>query len=119
MFNMMRNLGGSVGIAVLETFVTKREQFHSSVISGRVSLFDEATRQRIAALQERFMASGVSDPATAWHEAVVQIGRTVRAQSYFLAYSDAFYLMGAALIIALATAFMMRKSGGGGGAGAH
>jgi DHA2 family multidrug resistance protein len=119
MFNMMRNLGGSIGIAVLETFVTKREQFHSNVISGRVSLFDEATRQRIAALQERFMASGVSDPSTAWHEAVVQIGRTVRAQAYFLAYSDAFYLMGSALILALAMAFLMRKSGGGGGAGAH
>ena len=35
MFNMMRNLGGSVGIAVLETFVTKREQFHSSIITAR------------------------------------------------------------------------------------
>ena len=43
LFNMMRNLGGSVGIAVLETFVTKREQFHSSIIMGNVSLLNEAT----------------------------------------------------------------------------
>jgi DHA2 family multidrug resistance protein len=42
MFNMMRNLGGSVGIAALETFVTKREQFHSNVISSQVSLLDAA-----------------------------------------------------------------------------
>ena len=103
MFNMMRNLGGSVGIAVLETFVTKREQFHSSIITAHVSLLDPATRQRIASLQDRFLAGGASDPATAWHEAVVQIGRAVRAQSYLLAYSDAFYLMGAALLLALAT----------------
>ena len=34
LFNMMRNLGGSVGIAVLETFVAKREQFHSSIITA-------------------------------------------------------------------------------------
>jgi DHA2 family multidrug resistance protein len=118
MFNMMRNLGGSVGIAVLETFVAKREQFHSSIITARVSLLDDATRQRIASLQEHFMASGLSDPGTAWHEAVVQIGRTVRAQSYLLAYSDAFYLMGAALLLALATSFAMRRAGGS-GAGAH
>jgi DHA2 family multidrug resistance protein len=118
MFNMMRNLGGSVGIAALETFVTKREQFHSNVISSQVSLLDAATRDRIASLQSYFLSTGVADPATAWHEAVVQIGRTVRAQSYLLAYSDAFYLMGAALLLAFATAFAMAKSSGS-GAGAH
>ena len=118
MFNMMRNLGGSVGIAALETFVTKREQFHSSIITGDVSLLNEATRQRIASLQTYFLANGASDAASAWHQAVVQIGRTIRAQSYFLAYSDAFYLMGAALLVALVTSVGMRKSSGG-GAGAH
>jgi DHA2 family multidrug resistance protein len=118
MFNMMRNLGGSIGIAALETFVTKREQFHSNIITGNVSLLNEATRQRIASLQTYFMANGASDAASGWHEAVVQIGRTIRAQSYFLAYSDAFYLMGAALLLALLTLAGMRKSSGG-GAGAH
>jgi DHA2 family multidrug resistance protein len=118
MFNMMRNLGGSVGIAALETFVAKREQFHSSIITAHVSLLNAATRQRIASLQGHFLAAGDSDPGTAWHDAVVQIGRTVRAQSYLLAYSDAFYLMGAALLLALVTSLAMRKSSGG-GAGAH
>jgi DHA2 family multidrug resistance protein len=118
MFNMMRNLGGSIGIAVLETFVTKREQFHSSIITARASLLDPATRERIAALQEHFLSAGASDPATAWHDAVVQIGRIVRAQSYLLAYSDAFYLMGVALLLALVTSLTMRKTSGG-GAGAH
>jgi MFS transporter, DHA2 family, multidrug resistance protein len=118
LFNMMRNLGGSVGIAILETFVTKREQFHSSIITGGVSLLNEATRQRIASLQAYFMANGLNDTATAWHEAVVQIGRTVRRQSYLLAYSDAFCLMGVALLLALVAAVAMRKTAGG-GAGAH
>jgi MFS transporter, DHA2 family, multidrug resistance protein len=119
MFNMMRNLGGSIGIAVLETFITRREQFHSNVITARASLLDEATRQRIASLQGHFMSNGASDAESAWHEAVVQIGRTVRAQSYFMAYSDAFYLMGVALLLALAASLAMRKSGSVGGAGAH
>ena len=43
---------------------------------------------------------------------------TIRAQSYLLAYSDAFYLMGAALLLALVTCLAMGKSSGG-GAGAH
>jgi MFS transporter, DHA2 family, multidrug resistance protein len=118
MFNMMRNLGGSFGIAALQTFVTKREQFHSNVITAQVSLLDPATRERITALQNRFMENGHSDAATAWHDAVVQIGRTVRAQSYLLAYSDAFALMGVALVLALLTCLAMAKTSGG-GAGAH
>src|SRR3546814_20757939 len=47
LFNMMRNLGGAVGIAMLQTFLTKREQFHSNVLMHSVSLFKEATRARI------------------------------------------------------------------------
>src|ERR1700756_2677171 len=38
LFNMMRNLGGACGIAALQTFLTKREQFHSSMINSEVSL---------------------------------------------------------------------------------
>ena len=48
LFNMMRNLGGSIGIALLQTLLTKREQFHSAVINPSVSLLNEATRQRLA-----------------------------------------------------------------------
>ncbi|MEJ0020692.1 MAG: DHA2 family efflux MFS transporter permease subunit [Acetobacteraceae bacterium] len=119
LFNMMRNLGGSIGIAMLQTLLTRREQFHSAIITPSVSLFDEATRQRLAALQRYFMASGTADPATAWHSAVIAVGRTVRAQAYFLAYGDTFFMMGCALLLAIGSAVLMRRSAGGGGAGAH
>jgi MFS transporter, DHA2 family, multidrug resistance protein len=120
LFNMMRNLGGSIGIAALQTLLTKREQFHSAVITPNVSLFDAATRERLAALQRYFMGNGTADAATAWHDAVVAVGRSVRAQAYFLAYSDTFFIMGCALLLAVVAAVLMaRNAGGGGGAGAH
>ncbi|HEX3400421.1 MAG TPA: MDR family MFS transporter [Acetobacteraceae bacterium] len=118
LFNMMRNLGGSIGIAMLQTLLTKREQFHSAVITPSVSLFDGATRQRLAAIQQHFMATGTADSATAWHDAVVAIGRSIRAQSYFLAYSDTFFVMGCALLLAVVAAVLMQRSTGS-GAGAH
>jgi DHA2 family multidrug resistance protein len=118
MFNMMRNLGGSIGIAALETILTRREQFHSSVITPSVSLFNEATRQCLTALQQYFMSSGTADPATAWHDAVFAVGRTVRAQAYFLAYGDTFFIMGSALLVAVVAVALMRRATGG-GAGAH
>ena len=119
MFNMMRNLGGSVGIAVLQTFVTKREQFHSNVITQQVSLLDPATRLRISQMQQHFMASGNVDADSAWHAAVIGIGRIVRNQAYLFAYGDAFYLMGAALLFAVVAVACMKAVAGGGGGGAH
>ncbi len=109
LFNMMRNLGGAVGIAMLQTFLTKREQFHSNVLSEPVSLFEPATRARIDHLAQYFLAHGIADHATAWHKAVVAMGGIVRQQSYVMAFSDTFYLLGAALIVALVAALMLKK----------
>jgi MFS transporter, DHA2 family, multidrug resistance protein len=118
MFNMMRNLGGSVGIATLETLLTKREQFHSAIINPSVSLLNEVTRRRLETMQRYFMNAGTADPATAWHDAVVAVGRAVRAQAYFLAYGDTFFLMGCALLLAVVAAVLMQRAAGS-GAGAH
>ncbi len=45
LFNAMRNMGGAVGIAMIQTFLTKREQFHSAILSSQVTLLDESTRR--------------------------------------------------------------------------
>ena len=52
--NMMRNLGGAIGTAVLATIVTKREQFHSNIIGQSVDLGREEVRRRIAQLTNYF-----------------------------------------------------------------
>jgi DHA2 family multidrug resistance protein len=116
---MMRNLGGAIGIAGLQTIVTKREQFHSNILTNSISLFDEATRARIAHGVDWFLAHGVSDLAVARHEAIVAIGRTIRHQATIMAYGDAFYVIGAALVVALAAILLLRKAEGAGGGGAH
>jgi DHA2 family multidrug resistance protein len=120
LFNMMRNLGGAIGIAILQTALTKREQFHSSMIMRHVTPFADATRLRIDHLQHYFMSHGLTDSGQAWHEAVVAVGRAVRSQAFFLAYGDAFALMGAGLLVALLLSlFLARPASTGGGAGAH
>jgi tetratricopeptide (TPR) repeat protein len=105
----LRNLGGAVGIAALQTFLTKREQFHSNVPNQSVSLFEQATRARIDELSRYFLSHGVTDHAEAWHQAVVAIGRTVRQQAYIMAFSDTFYLLGAALVVALIATLLLKK----------
>ncbi len=111
LFNMMRNLGGAVGIAMLQTFLTKREQFHSNVLNQSVSLLEQATRTRIDQLTQYFLNHGIADRTEASHEAVVAIGHIVQKQAFILAFSDTFYLIGAALIVALMAALLLKKPG--------
>ena len=119
LFNMMRNRGGAVGIAMLQTFLTKREQFHSNVLMQSVSILEQATRTRIEQLTNYFTTHGVADPAVASHRAVVAIGHVVQKQAYVMAFSDTFFLLGAALIVALAASFMLRKPAHLDAGGAH
>jgi DHA2 family multidrug resistance protein len=119
LFNMMRNLGGAVGIASLQTFLTKHEQFHSNVLTQSVTLFDEATRARIAQLTTYFMQHGIADPVLAGHKAIVAIAFRIRQQAFIMAFSDTFYLLGAALIVALVAGLLLKKPGQVEGGGAH
>ena len=80
LFNMLRNLGGAIGTALVETFFTKREQYHSFIIGQHVSLLDPATRSRLDGLQHYFAAHGVTDPAASLHQAVIAVGNAVQAR---------------------------------------
>jgi MFS transporter, DHA2 family, multidrug resistance protein len=119
LFNMMRNLGGAIGIAGLQTFVSEREQYHSNVLTNAVSVFSEATHQRIAQLTDYFLAHGVSDPATATHQAIIAIGLRIREQANIMAFSDTFAVLGVALVIALFASLLLRKPNNLQAGGAH
>jgi DHA2 family multidrug resistance protein len=119
LFNMMRNLGGAIGIAALQTLLTKREQYHSNVLMQSVSLFEQATRTRLDQLTQYFMNHGVIDRVDAAHRAYVAIGNVVQKQAFILAFSDTFYLLGVALIVALLASLMLKKPDHVDAGGAH
>jgi DHA2 family multidrug resistance protein len=93
LFNMMRNLGGSVGIALLSTLVTNREHLHSVRIGSTVTTDSAAVTARLESLTTTLIMKGL-DPATAARTALKILDNSIRSQSYFLAYGDAFYVMG-------------------------
>jgi DHA2 family multidrug resistance protein len=119
LFNMMRNLGGAIGIAALQTFLTKREQFHSNILTSSVSMFEEATRNRIDHLTAYFLSHGIADHAAASHKAIVAIALRVRQQANIMAFSDTFYVLGLALIVALVATLLLKKPAHVEGGGAH
>jgi DHA2 family multidrug resistance protein len=109
LFNAMRNMGGAVGIAVIQTFLTKREQFHSAILSSQVTLLDESTRQRLDHLTRYFLSSGVSDTAVAYRDAVVAVAGDIRHQAFLLGFSDTIIMQSAVLGLGLAAVLLVRK----------
>ena len=111
LFNMTRNLGGAIGIAVLQTVLTAREHFHSVILTEHVSLLDPATRAGIAHLTRMFMSRGVSDADLAGRMAITAAGHAVQTQASIMAFSDAIVLQSGLLGLALvAILFLKRKT---------
>jgi DHA2 family multidrug resistance protein len=117
--NTLRNLGGAIGTATIQTIVTKREQFHSNIIGHSVTLYSEATRDRVERLTSYFLSHGVSDTAAAHQKAIVAIGNAVHRQALIMGFSDGFGVIGGVLILAAVAILFARKvrqAAAGGGA---
>jgi MFS transporter, DHA2 family, multidrug resistance protein len=115
--NMMRNLGGAIGTAVLATIVTKREQFHSNIIGQSVDLGREEVRNRIAQMTDYFMAHGMTDPTGARHQAIIALGNAVKRQALVMGFSDTFAVLGVVLVAAGIAILLTGKAKAGAAAG--
>jgi DHA2 family multidrug resistance protein len=121
LFNMTRNLGGSIGIAMLATMLTNRQHFHSERIGESVSLLSAATQARLDQLTQGFVSAGI-DPVQASSQAMAVLDRIVRRESYVMAYNDGFLIMAGVLFACIAVLWFADKTkspSGGGGGGAH
>jgi MFS transporter, DHA2 family, multidrug resistance protein len=119
LFNMMRNLGGSFGIAALGTLLTQRQQFHAIRLGEDVSIYNLATQQRLNELTQIFTNQG-ADAVLAQDRALKSIANTISRESYVMAFNDCFYFIGFALLLSgLAVLFIKRVKTADGVGAAH
>jgi len=102
-YGMLRNLGGSVGIAVTTTLLAQRSQFHQATLVSHITPWDPETHARLSRWTTHFSTLG-SDAFTAERQAVVMLYRETVAQAQLLAYADDFWLL--AMMFAVVPLFL-------------
>ena len=91
-YGMMRNIGGSVGIAVVTTLLAQRSQFHQATLVSHITAWDPETSARLTRWASHFLAQG-NDAFTAERQAVAMLYRETVAQAQLLAYADDFWVL--------------------------
>jgi len=113
--NMMRNIGGSFGIAIATTLLARRQQYHQSVLIEHVTPYNHQYDQTIQAMQQAFAASTAS-AGDALQKAQALLYMTVQKQAAMLSYIDSFWFMAVLFIVLVPLVFLMKRPQPGAGA---
>jgi DHA2 family multidrug resistance protein len=104
LFNFLRTIGGSIGIAAVATMLERGSQTHQHRLSAHVSLYDPDVWDRYHTLVDRFVARG-SDTATAEQQAWAHLYGVVQREALALSFIDNFWRL--ALIFAAVIPFVL------------
>jgi DHA2 family multidrug resistance protein len=119
LYNLARQIGGSIGIAVLNTYVTDMEAYHRADLVSRITSASTSVSARIASTQQAIVNHGLS-PQTAHAMAFRVLDHTIQMQAATMSYNDGFLLLGITFIFAFpAVALLRRPRIGVRAAGAH
>ncbi len=99
-FNLMRNIGGSIGIAVMTTFLARRTQLHQNHLVENITPASGQTLRMLQGLRAHFYAHGV-DAVTASRKSIAAIYGLVQQHASMLAFVEAFWLMGVVFLLML------------------
>jgi DHA2 family multidrug resistance protein len=118
LFNLMRNLGGGIGIAATSTMLARRSQSTAAVLGANVTAYSAAARSSFAAAREAFIRAG-SDPVTATARAYAAMAGMVHRQATMVAFVEIFTLLGTIFLFLVPMVFIMKRPRGKAAVGAH
>ncbi len=115
MFNLTRQLGGSLGIAIMATLLTRFTTVRKALLTEDVTTMDPTTLSRVEGITRGLVARGVN-PITAKQQTLVFLDHQIQAQASVLAFSRIYILSGMILLASLPLLFLF-KTGKGRGMG--
>ena len=121
LFNLMRNIGASIGIASVTTISARHAQAHINDLAANVNIYNPASQSMMASMKQAFMSRGM-DATTAAQQANAGLFGLVQQQASMISYADVFFLLSIMFAACLPLILLMKKApkgGGGPGAMAH
>ena len=91
-YNVVRNVGGSIGVALATTLLVRRSQAHQTTLVSHVNIWDPDTAAKLKQWTDYFLSQG-SDPFTAGRRALTMLYRGAVEQAQVMAYADDFWLI--------------------------
>jgi DHA2 family multidrug resistance protein len=111
LFNLMRNIGGSVGIAITGTMLARHSQSTSVTLGANVTPYDAASQSMLFQLRAAFLAAG-SDAVTATSRAYAALAGLIQRQATMVSFVGIFQLMGVMFIALVPLVLLMKRPRG-------
>ncbi len=108
LFNVMRNIGASVGISSVTTIVARHSQAHTNILGANVNRYNPAAVQVFNAARSGFMAKGM-DVMTATRAAYAAVFGMVERQAAMLSFTEGFRILGGLFLLMLPLILLMRR----------
>jgi DHA2 family multidrug resistance protein len=109
-YNLTRQMGSSIGIALITTALAHREAIHRAVLVEKISLFHPETVNRMTLFQGAF-SQRTADPVLAHNQALSAIDGIVNGQALLLSFADVFRYVAIAFVLTLPLLFLLGKGG--------
>ncbi len=106
--NMVRQLGGSIGIALITTFISRQTYMHYTYLSENLTLTDPQTQQRLSMVTHGLMSKGL-DEMSATKAAEGILARQTSQQASFLTYKDLFIYLGFFFLLLVPALILFRN----------
>jgi len=105
---MLRQLGGSFGVALISTYLTRDIQFHRSNLVGTLSIDDPVVQQRIELLKKGFESKGMTWD-NSQEAALKLLDNIVNIQATVLSYMDVFLWIGVMFLVCIPFVLILVK----------
>ena len=107
LYNMARNMGGSVGLAIIGTLIDRRNTFHTAALRESITANSVLGQERMAASAANWFAQ-TGDMAYAKMRALGQLAQQIQQQALVITFSESFYVLAVALFACIPLALMLR-----------
>jgi DHA2 family multidrug resistance protein len=107
--NLLRNIGGSVGIALVETMVTRREQFHQDKLIAHVTPAQQSYRNMMAGLSQQLFHHGLSQ-SQAVNQSHLRIYDAAITQATVQSYIDVAWLLAMLCLAMIPLVLLLKKN---------